>query len=41
MAELDNEKVSGKMMAFFLVCGSLGAILMTWVAYSAMIRYAL
>ena len=31
------EKVSGKMMALFLVFGSLGAIVMSWIAYSAMI----
>jgi hypothetical protein len=31
------EKVSGKMMALFLILGSLGAILMSWIAYSAMI----
>lgn len=41
MAELGDEKVNGKMLAFFLVCGSLGAIVMTWIAYSAMVGSAL
>ena len=41
MAEMGDEKVSGKMLAFFLVCGSLGAIVMTWIAYSAMVGSAL
>jgi hypothetical protein len=29
------------MLAIFLVCGSLGAIIMTWIAYSAMVGTAL
>jgi len=41
MAELGDEKVSGKMLAIFLVSGSLGAIVMTWIAYSAMVGSAL
>ena len=41
MAELGDEKVSGKLLAVFLVCGSLGAIIMTWIAYSAMVGSAL
>ena len=41
MAELGDEKISGKMLAFFLVGGSLGAIIMTWIAYSAMVGSAL
>jgi hypothetical protein len=31
------EVVSRKMLALFLICGSLGAIIMSWIAYSAMI----
>jgi hypothetical protein len=41
MAEIGDEKVSGKMLAIFLVCGSLGAIVMTWIAYSSMVGSAL
>jgi len=36
-----DELVSRKMLAVFLVLGSLGAIVMSWVAYSAMIGSAL
>ena len=41
MAELGDEKVSGKFLAFFLVAGSLGAIVMTWIAYAAMVGRAI
>lgn len=42
MAEIsDDELVSRKILAVFLVFGSLGAIVMSWVAYSAMIGSAL
>jgi hypothetical protein len=41
MADLGNEKVNGKFLAFFLVGGALGAIVMTWIAYSAMVGSAL
>jgi hypothetical protein len=41
MAELGDEKVSGKYLAIFLVAGSLGAIVMTWIAYSGMVGSAL
>jgi hypothetical protein len=36
-----EELVSRKMLALFLVGGSLGAIIMSWIAYSAMIGRAL
>jgi hypothetical protein len=32
-----QECVSRKMLALFLIAGSLGAIIMSWIAYSAMI----
>lgn len=41
MAEIGDEKVSGKMLWIFLVCGSLGAIVMTWIAYASMVGSAL
>jgi hypothetical protein len=41
MADLGKERVSGKILALFLIGGSLGAIVMSWVAYSAMIGQAL
>ncbi len=41
MAELGDEKVSGKLLALFLVGGSLGAIVMTWIAYAAMVGRAI
>jgi hypothetical protein len=36
-----QEQVSRKMLALFLIAGSLGAIIMSWIAYSAMIGRAL
>jgi len=41
MAELGDEKVDGKLLAFFLVFGSVGAIIMSWIAYTAMVGTAL
>jgi hypothetical protein len=42
MADTSTEElVSRKMMALFLIGGSLGAIIMSWIAYSAMIGRAL
>jgi hypothetical protein len=42
MSEMrEGELVSRKMLAMFLIAGSLGAILMSWIAYSAMIGWAL
>jgi hypothetical protein len=42
MADMGTEeKVSRKILALFLICGSLGAIIMSWIAYSAMIGRAL
>lgn len=35
------ERVNPKMLALFLIGGSLGAIIMSWIAYSAMIGRAL
>jgi hypothetical protein len=32
-----QEQVSRKWLALFLIGGSLGAIIMSWIAYSAMI----
>ena len=32
-----QEQVSRKMLALFLIGGSLGAIIMSWIAYAAMI----
>jgi hypothetical protein len=32
-----QEGLSRKMLALFLIGGSLGAIIMSWIAYSAMI----
>jgi len=37
----ERELVSRKMLAMFLIAGSLGAILMSWIAYSAMVGWAL
>ena len=34
-------KISGKALAFFLVFGSVGAIIMSWIAYSGMVGKAL
>jgi hypothetical protein len=36
-----EELLSRKMMALFLIGGSLGAIIMSWIAYSAMIGRAM
>lgn len=36
-----QEMVSRNMLALFLIGGSLGAIIMSWIAYSAMIGRAL
>jgi len=42
MADVSTEeKLSRKMLALFLIGGSLGAIIMGWIAYSAMIGRAL
>jgi len=42
MSDLNTEeKVSRKLLALFLIGGSLGAIVMSWIAYSAMIGRAL
>ena len=42
MSEASNqEQLSRKMMALFLIGGSLGAIIMSWIAYAAMIGRAL
>jgi hypothetical protein len=42
MADTDTQElVSRKMLALFLIGGSLGAIIMSWVAYAAMIGHAL
>jgi hypothetical protein len=44
MSETANEydgKVNGKALAFFLVFGSIGAIIMSWIAYSGMVGRAL
>jgi hypothetical protein len=44
MSEATNEydgKVSGKALAVFLVFGSIGAIIMSWIAYSGMVGRAL
>jgi hypothetical protein len=42
MPEMNSqEQLSGKMMVLFLIAGSLGAIVMSWIAYSAMIGRAL
>jgi hypothetical protein len=30
-------KLNGKALAFFLVVGSLGAIIMSWIAYSGVV----
>jgi hypothetical protein len=38
MSEISTqERISRKMLALFLIGGALGAIFMSWVAYSAMI----
>jgi hypothetical protein len=36
-----NDQINRKLLAFFLIGGSLGAIIMSWIAYSAMIGRAL
>jgi len=36
-----QEMVCGSLLALFLIGGSLGAIIMSWIAYSAMIGRAL
>ena len=36
-----QEMVSRNMLALFLIGGSLGAIIMSWIAYSAMVGRAL
>jgi hypothetical protein len=36
-----QEQVSRKMLAIFLIGGSLGAIIMSWIAYAAMIGRAM
>jgi hypothetical protein len=36
-----QEQVNRKMLALFLIGGSLGAIIMSWIAYSAMVGQAL
>lgn len=36
-----QEGVSRKLLALFLIGGSLGAIVMSWIAYSAMIGRAI
>jgi len=36
-----QEQLSRNMMALFLVGGSLGAIVMSWIAYAAMIGRAM
>ncbi|HKM67393.1 MAG TPA: hypothetical protein VJX70_09530 [Candidatus Acidoferrum sp.] len=42
MSDMGTEEiVSRKMLALFLVFGSLGAIIMTWIAYSAMVGRAM
>jgi hypothetical protein len=42
MSETNNqEQLSRGMLALFLIGGSLGAIVMSWIAYAAMIGRAL
>jgi hypothetical protein len=42
MSEMSSqEQVSRKMLAIFLIGGSLGAIIMSWIAYAAMIGRAM
>jgi hypothetical protein len=36
-----QEQVNRKILALFLIGGSLGAIVMSWIAYSAMIGRAM
>jgi len=36
-----QEQVSRKMLAILLIGGSLGAIIMSWIAYAAMIGRAM
>jgi len=36
-----QEMVSRNMLALFLIGGSLGAIIMSWIAYAAMVGQAL
>ncbi|HTZ47495.1 MAG TPA: hypothetical protein VMH20_07885 [Verrucomicrobiae bacterium] len=40
MSELGNEQVSRKALALFLIFGSLGAIVMSWISYSLVIVQA-
>lgn len=37
MPDLGTEQLSRKALALFLILGSLGAIVMSWISYSAMI----
>lgn len=41
MSDLGTEQVSRKALALFLIFASLGAIVMSWISYSAMIGRAL
>jgi len=42
MADMGTDEiVSRKVLAVYLVVGSLGAIIMSWIAYSAMVGWAL
>jgi hypothetical protein len=36
-ADTGQERLNMKMLALFLIGGSLGAIVMSWIAYSAMV----
>jgi hypothetical protein len=42
MADMGTDEiVSRKVLAIYLVAGSIGAIIMSWIAYSAMVGRAL
>jgi hypothetical protein len=42
MSDLSTkEQVSRKVLAIYLIAGTLGAIVMSWIAYSAMIGQAM
>jgi hypothetical protein len=41
MSDLGTEQISRKALALFLIFGSLGAIVMSWISYSAMVGRAL
>jgi hypothetical protein len=42
MSDIGTEEIiSRKWLALFLIGGSLGAIIMSWIAYSAMVGRAL